>query len=160
MLYYGYSNIIPILRSDTSVYNITSYNERLRRLNLMPPCDLRFYKDGSREFDMFYADWILSNDIVFFEFFSIVYDLYMGKDVFLCMDDGDWSENIIESLLKLIQQRYGYNGCMIDSFESYVYAQNNITSRFESFGLMNLDIDKDRFSIMLAKINPNLLKEE
>jgi hypothetical protein len=49
---------------------------------------------------------------------------------------------------------------MIDSFESYVYAQNNITSRFESFGLMNLDIDKDRFSIMLAKINPNLLKEE
>ena len=160
MLYYGYTNVIPILNTDTSIYNITSYNDSLRRLNLMPPCDLRFYKDGSRDFDILYADWILSNDVIFFEFFKIVYDLYMGKDVFLCMDDSDWSENMIESLLKLIQQRYGYNGCMIDSFESYVYAQNNISSRFEALGLMNLDIDKDRFSILLARMNPNLLKEE
>ena len=28
----------------------------------------------------------------------------------LVVDSADWSENIIESILKLIQQRYGYNG--------------------------------------------------
>ena len=160
MLYYGYSNIMSVLKYDTIVYNITSYKEGLVRLNLMPPCDVRFYKDGSREFDMYYADWILSNDGPFFDFFTIVYNLYIGNDIFLVMDDGDWSENIIESLLKLIQQRYGYNGCMIDSFDSYVYAQNNMSSRFESFGLMNLDVDKDRYSVIMVKLHPELLKEE
>ena len=37
--------------------------------------------------------------------------------------------------------------------------QNNMMSNFEStYGLYNLDQDKDRFSILLARMNPNNLK--
>lgn len=158
MLYYGTSNILPLLKYGTSVYNITSYREGLYRLNLLPPFDKRLYTDGCRDFDLAYAEWIFNNDYIFFDFFKIVYDLYLGKDVFLVMDDGDWSENIIESLLKLIQQRYGYNGCLITDFDAYVYAQNNIDSRFEDFGLYNLDQDKDRFSAIWIKLDPKALQ--
>lgn len=157
MLYYGTSNIIDVLNPDTIIYNITSYKEGLNRLNLLPPLDRRLFKDDGREFDILYAQWIFNNDAQFYDFFRIIYDLYLGKDVFLVMDYSDWSENIIESLLKLIQQRYGYNGMLIDSFDAYIYAQNNILSGFDSVLLPNLDMDKDRFSILLARINPNNL---
>lgn len=158
MLYYGTSYMIPILNTDTIIYNITSYNERLNRLNLLPPMDKRLFIDNGKDFDMFYAQWIFANDMIFFDFFRIVYDLYLGKDVYLVVDTADWSENIIESLLKLIQQRYGYNGTLIDSFDGYIYARNNIESGFEPCLMINLDQDKDRFSILLARMNPDNLK--
>ena len=161
MLYYGNSYILNGVSKDTIVYNVTSYREDIKRLNLLPPIDKRMYKDSCRDFYLWYAEWILANDLPFFEFFKVVYDLYCGKDIFLVMDtEADWSENIIESILKLIQQRYGYNAAYIDSIESYIYAANNFTSSFSEFGLYNFDIDKDRYSIMLAKMNPNILNIE
>ena len=159
MLYYGTSSMLPYLRYDTIVYNITSYREDLERLNLLPPYDNRLFDNSCYEFDVWYAQWIFNNDPIFFDFFKIIYNLYNGHDVFLCMDDGDWSENLVESLLKLIQQRYGYNGCQIDSFESYVYSQNNIESRFEDFGLYNLDQDKERFSLLWVQYDPKMFAQ-
>ena len=159
MLYYGMSSMLPYLNDATSVYNITSYREGLCRLNLLPPFDKRLFTDGCRDFDLAYAEYIFNNDYVFFDFFKIVYDLYLGKDVFLVMDDGDWSENIIESILKLIQQRYGYNGCLLTGFDSYIYAQNNINSSFESFGLYNLDQDKNRFSAIWMQLDPKIVEK-
>ena len=160
MLFYGSSNILGVLSDDTIIYNITSYREGLVRLNLLPPLDKRLYLNDCREFDLMYAQWIFNNDIQFFDFFRIIYDLYLGKDVFLVMDTSDWSENIIESILKLIQQRYGYNGILIDSFDSYVYCKNTIVSGFDPYMIQNLDIDKDRFSVLMVKMNPRLLNEE
>ena len=159
MLYYGEAYMLQYLSSETVVYNITSFKEGLVKLNLLPPIDRRLCRDGGRDFDMYYAQWILCNDNIFFDFFRIIFDLYMARDVYLVMDSQDWSENILESLLKLIQQRYGYNAAYIDSFEAYIYAQNNMISQFEpTYGLMNLDQDKDRYSIILARMNPNNLK--
>ena len=158
MLYYGNSSIIPILKDGTSVYNITSYREGLQTLNLLPPFDRRLYTNDCRDFDIEYAKWIFDYDVPFYDFFRIVFDLYSGYDVCLIMTDDDWSENIIESLLKLIQQRYGYNGCRIYDLDSYIYAQNNITSGFEGFGLASFDFDRDRFSRLALSINPNLIK--
>lgn len=158
MLYYGTSQILPYLNVDTVIFNLTSYREDIRRLNLLPPLDKRLYKDGGRDFDLWYAQYIFENEMVFYDFFQIVFQLYNGKDVFLVVSDMDWSENMVESILKLIQQRYGYNGTLIDSFESYIYAQNNMISSFSPEGLYNLDIDKNRFSILMTKLNPDILK--
>lgn len=161
MLYYGSSYILQVLNQDTVIYNLTSYKEGIPRLNLLPPLDKRLYKDGGRDFDMWYAEYIFSNDIIFFDFFKIVYELYLGHDVFLVIDiTADWSENLVESLLKLIQQRYGYNGMLIDSFDSYIYAQNTVTSQFDPRLLYNLDIDKDRFSKLIVRYNPKILQTE
>lgn len=161
MLYYGdISNLSYIPLDKTVVYNITSYNENLTRLNLLPPIDKRLYLDNGRDFDMLYAQWIFSDEIAFMNFFAIVYNLFMNKDVFLVISSGeeDWSENIIESLLKLIQQRYGYNGTLITDFESYIYASNYINSCFDPCCLGNLDLDKNRYLMLLCKYDPTCME--
>ena len=160
MLYYGTSSMLEFLASDTMIYNLTSFREGLIRLNLLPPLDKRLFINNAREFDILYAQWIFNNDNQFFDFFTIVYNLYCGKDVYLVMDDSEWSENIMESILKLIQQRYGYNGTNITDYPSYIYAQNNISSSFEpTFGIYNLDQDRNRYSILLIQRNPKLLED-
>ena len=84
MLYYGTSYMIPVLNTNTVIYNISSYNENLNRLNLLPPMDKRLFIDNGKDFDMFYAQWILGNDMIFFDFFKIIYDLYLGM-CYMCL---------------------------------------------------------------------------
>lgn len=127
------------------MYNLSSLREDFYKLRLLlPPMEVG--RGCDREFDTNYYNYILSNDYVFSEFFQIVYNLYTGVDVFIMVDGGGWSENILESLLKIIQQRYGYNAVQIDSDEDYIYAYNNMQFGFTSYGLYNLDQDKDRFA--------------
>ena len=53
---------------------------------------------------------------------------------------------MLESLLKFIQERYGYAAVKIESEEDYTFARGNFICDFNpEFGLYNLDIDKDRF---------------
>ena len=145
MLYYGDSSNLGVISSDTLIFNITSMCEGLPRLQLVPPNTLGHLVD--RDFDMTYANFIMSNDFAFTEFFTIIYNLYLGKDVYLVYAKDDWSENMAESLNKLIQQRYGYNAIKISGLDDYIYANNNITCTFNpDYGLANLDIDKDRYS--------------
>ena len=132
------------------VFNLASLKEGYSKLNLLvPPNELGRFTD--RDFDIAYANYIMSNDSVFMQFFWIIYNLYIGVDVLIIISGGsDWTENILESLLKLIQQRYGYNGTKIDSEEDYIYARNYINSDFApGYGLYNLDMDKERFTYLV-----------
>lgn len=164
MLMYGYDrdDIINISFSGSGIiYNLASMKEGFIKLQkLIPPNELGRFTD--RDFDIAYANYIMLNDEVFCEFFQIIYNLYIGKDVFIIYTASEnWAENIIESLLKLIQQRYGYNAVRIDSDDDYIYACNYCNFKFApGYGLYNLDIDKDRFSALiesfrLATINEN-----
>lgn len=137
------------------VYNLASWKDGYINLRLLiPPNEIG--KFTNRDFDLAYADYILMNNAVFCEFFQIIYNLYLGIDVYLMISDEDWSENILESLLKLIQQRYGYNAVYIDSDEDYIYARNNMNFDFASgYGLYNLDQDKERFSYLMETFRLN-----
>lgn len=155
MLFYGDSSIIGILNSESTViFNISSLREGLPRLQLIPPKELgRYYE---RDFDIIYANYIMNNDAVFCQFFTIVYNLYCNKDVYLVMDNSDWSENIIESICKLIQQRYGYESMKLNSYEDYIYAMTNIIGEFNPYyGIANLDMDKERYSYINENIRIN-----
>jgi hypothetical protein len=133
-------------------------------LRLLPPNSIGRFTD--RDFDIAYMNYILGNDNVFCEFFQVIYNLYLGKDVFIIAAKEDWSENVLESLLKLIQQRYGYNATKITCEEDYIFACNSdyIPEFTPGFGTYNLDIDKERFSYLMedyklrtgAYIYPNL----
>lgn len=131
------------------VFNLTSYKEGFNRLNLLvPPNELGYFTD--RNFDIAYMNYIMGNDVVFCQFFWIIYNLYIGNDVFIIANPADWSENILESLLKLIQQRYGYNAVKIDSDKDYIYAMNYFNPGFApNYGIYNLDQDKERFSYLM-----------
>ena len=164
MLMFGYDrdDILNISFAGTGIiYNLASMKEGFIKLHkLLPPNSLGRFTD--RDFDIAYANYIMMNDEVFCEFFQIIYNLYIGKDVLIIYSQGeDWAENVLESLLKLIQQRYGYNSVRIDSDEDYIYARNKCNFSFApGYGLYNLDIDKERFSVMmesyrLSTINDN-----
>lgn len=99
-----------------------------------------------REFDIKYANYLVSNDAAFIDIMKIVYNLYQGFDVFCISDVGDeYNELFIESILKYIQQRYGFNGQILGDIEDFNYT---IDSTFTIQGLYNLDIDKERFVIL------------
>lgn len=152
MLMYGVGreDILNIGFSGSGViYNLTTMREGFNNLRLLiPPNEIGRFTD--RDFDIAYMNYILGNDTIFCEFFQIIYNLYIGNDVFILASEEDWSENILESLLKLIQQRYGYNSVKIDSDDDYIFAKNNMVFDFASgFGLYNLDQDKERFSYII-----------
>lgn len=146
MLYYGESYNKVFLREDIIIFSLTSYDESLYRLNLLiPPRELGKYL--GKDFDIIYMNYIFSNDVVFSEFFTIIFNLYCGKDVFIAASENDWSENLVQSLMKLIQQRYGYNGIHISSEFDYIYAETNFVCDFnQGYGLINLDQDKARYN--------------
>ena len=149
MLMYGNSKNIPVYNDNTSVYNLTSLIEYYPRLNLLVPSGIGYY-DGY-EFDVAYMNYIFSNNPVFAQFFQIVMDLYMGKNVYIITDDENWSENLVESLMKIIQQRYGYNSCRIDTYDDYTSMTDG---KFDpGWGLANLDCDKERFAMYDTQIN-------
>jgi hypothetical protein len=94
--------------------------------------------------------YILSNDALFIEFFSLIEMLRNGRDVYIIVSNDDWSEQLIESLLKLIQQRYGYNATRINCFEDLITAEpGNFNS---SYGLFNYDTDADRYTDLVMRI--------
>lgn len=150
MLFYGNGNYIV---EEAIVYNLNSMKEGFPRFQyLIPPKELGKFID--RDFDIAYYNYLFGADIVFKEFFDIIYTLYTGQDVYILIDQKmDWSENIAESLFKVIQQRYGCNAIQINSFEDYIYI-NNYTegSTFNPyFGLYNLDIDKERYTNIIER---------
>lgn len=148
MLYYGSGNYIP---DDCKVFNLNSMKEGYSRFKyLLPPNELGKYID--KDFDIAYFNYIFQNNNVFVEFFSIIYEIYTNNDVFIIVDESmDWSENIAESLFKVIQQRYGYNACRINSLDDHLWNMNSSSlPQFNpQWGIYNLDIDKQRYSILI-----------
>ena len=154
MLMYGVDNSEVLnlkFGGNGVVYNLSSMVEGMNKLSLLPPNSIGMFTD--RDFDIAYANYIMNNDYVFCEFFQIIYNLFLNRDVFIIVSSSDWSENILESLLKLIQQRYGYNAVKIDSDEDYIYAKNFMEFRFApGYGVYNLDQDKERFSLIIEQM--------
>ena len=151
MLLYGTVEVLSIVDVDkTSIFSITSMNESLPVLHLVPPRELGYLTDY--EFDLAYYNYILGNPYAFGEFFVIINQLYIGRDVLLVFSNDDWSENLAESLLKIIQQRYGYNGVLITCLDDYIFASNNMDFNFNrEWGLINLDNDKNQISYIMEQ---------
>lgn len=147
MLLYGNKDNIQI---DCEVYNFCGLVEGFRDANLMPPNSLGAISEY--EFDIRYMHYILDNDYVFMNFMSIIMDLYYGKNVYLIISDinNDWCSMITESLLKLIQQRYGIVAAEINSFEDIFYVEDSTFNPY--YGLANLDMDKERYTYLCESI--------
>lgn len=152
MLMYGTASAADIKFGGKGVmYNLSSMREGFISLQaLIPPNTIGRLTD--REFDIAYANYIMSNDTLFCIFFQIIYNLYIGKDVFIIVSTEDWSENLLESLLKLIQQRYGYNAVLINTESDYLYAATSMNFGFApGYGIFNLDQDKERFTTIIEQ---------
>lgn len=142
MLFYGtIQNVKNINLDECIVFNFTSLTEDYPNIGLMPPNSLGLL--SGLDFDLAYMHYIMDDDEIFCRFMNIMMNIYYGRSVYLIISNDNWSELLIESLLKLIQQRYNLNGYRIESFDDYVYAE---ASDINSFGLFNIDQDKERWT--------------
>ena len=130
----------------TVVFNFNSLNMNYEMTRIFPPKDLGFRSDY--EFDMKYANYLLTNDEVFFEFMKIPYNVYLGNDVFILIDNSEEFEMAVESLLKFLQQRYGLNATYITDEEDFLKAPE---VQFNELGAINFHNDKERLTMMLEK---------
>lgn len=145
MLFYG--NHLNIPTDNCVILNFSSLVEGYPDAKLLPPNNLGAINEY--DFDIKYMHYILDIDANFINFMYIITTLYYGQnDIYLIVSEDDWSQILIDSLLKLIQQRYGINGVLINSYEDYIYEKlyNESSSDFNpDYGIPNLMIDKDRY---------------
>jgi len=145
MLFYG--NKYNIVVDNCRVINFSSLVEGYPDAKLLPPNNLGAVNEY--DFDVKYMHYILDIDANFINFMNIIMELYYGNnDVYLIISEDDWSSVLIDSLLKLIQQRYGINGILINSYEDYIYEKvisGNISEFNPDYGIPNLMIDKERY---------------
>ena len=149
MLMYGNAVMADYVfdRPNTKIYNLTSLAERYAqyRIQLVPPNSLG--SSNEYEFDVNYMHWIIDNDSNFYQFMMLIVDLYKGIDIFIVTSDDEWSQIITESLMKLIQQRYGIISVKINIVDDLVYS--NDSDFAEGYGIFNLDNDIERLEYLV-----------
>lgn len=155
MLIFGNDKVVKgrlddIVYRNFKIYNLSNALEIGIRLNsLIPP----FYPMDNKDFDMMYMEYVMKNDSAFMQFFGIIFDIYSGMNVYVMIDSGQYKEFITESLVKLIQQRYGYNAFIVNEPEDFDVARD---SDFTVPGIYNMDQDKERFSVLYIQSNPDV----
>ena len=137
-------NILNVIDNieEYAIFNISSLKEGYPKLDILPINNVQY--EDERDFDMQYFNWIFSNDYIFKRFFSIINLLYMGHKVILLVSNSDEYNVSIYSLMKMIQQRYGYISTYINDISDIQFIDNS-NSEFSFHGLYNLDMDKERY---------------
>lgn len=134
------------------ILNLSSLKEGFQRVAIMPPSSLNFLDDIN--FDMGYLEYIFNNDMIFLEFMKIIIPLYIGMNVCVLVSMDDNMDRITESLLKIIQQRYGYNSFIINDPEDTLCIDTEIMTEegFSVLGMSTLDQDRERYEYITTKI--------
>lgn len=99
----------------------------------------------SLDFDMQYANAIMNNNTLFEAFMNIVMNAYEGYTVIVLVYREPYRDAILESLIKLIQQRYGYNSWIVSDIDDISCLKE---SAFNPMGLMTLDQDIRRYETL------------
>lgn len=146
---------IGLLNESTVVFNLNSNSNVFQPIYLMPPREMLM---SSHEFDQQYISLILTNDTYFMEFMKIINLLKDGKDVFILTYNEESTFNpISETLLKFIQQRYGYDYQEVHSVSDY---NPYDPSGFTTPGILQFDDDFRRYEELIIKANPYLYINE
>ena len=144
------SRVYNTLDNRLVVLNLNANVQCYTRLNLMPP--LGMYT-SSMEFDTQYINLLLSDPNYFMQFMYIMNYLKNGCDVVLLIYNEDTVFNAItETLVKFIQQRYGYNYQFLNDVEDFNQWDQ---SSFTAPGIIQFDQDYLRYEEYLMRLDPN-----
>lgn len=144
------SRVLYILDKRLIVLNLNANVQCYTRLNLMPPLGMN---TSSMEFDTQYVNLLLSDPNYFMQFMHIMNYLKNGYDVVLLIYNEDTVFNAItETLVKFIQQRYGYNYQFLNDVEDFnPWDQSSFTAP----GIIQFDQDYLRYEEYLMRLDPN-----
>lgn len=143
------TNIIQFINSPI-VYNLSSFYsgyENITNLitkipafnNTSIPVNEFIY---SPEFDNMYANSLLNNAVLFNDFIKIVINACSSNNVIVLIAHDDYRDAITESIIKLIQIRYGYNCWEVEGIEDVECLRESF---FTPYGLLALDEDKKKY---------------
>lgn len=138
-----------LLNTNSIIFNMNANVSTFVPVYLMPPQGMIY---TSLEFDNEYINLILTNDHYFLQLMRIMIPLRDGHDVYILAYNEETVFNpITETLMKLIQQRYGYNYQEIHSVDDL-----NIfdCSGFTTPGIIQFDEDFKRYEECIKRNNP------
>lgn len=95
------------------------------------------------EFDIYYMNMIFSNKELFNSLMSVVHCAANGNNAIVLVKHDPFRDAIMESIIKLIQQRYGYQCWVLDSVDDLCCLSEPV---FTPYGLLNMDEDLKRFN--------------
>ena len=161
-------DLIPVIirktNSQCEVFNFTSLYSGYRSLSALAtsmhsvnnsalPTNL-FVE--TVEFDMNYANAILNNPLMFQALMNIMVNSYQGKTVILLVHREPYRDALMESLIKFIQQRYGYNAWIVNDIDDISCIRE---VPFTPYGITTLDEDIKRYDDMYlhGAISENVL---
>ena len=113
---------------------------------------------NSVEFDMQYASAIFNNTDLFVSLINIMLRAYEGYLVCILVQRDPYRDAVMESLIKLIQQRYGYNCWIIEDIDDIeIMSEQMLLPN----GLLTLDSDIEQFNHLcsggvIGNILPNV----
>lgn len=151
---YGKSSALKYITEDYKIFNFNSSKEIGIPMNLYPPNSLGSISEY--DFDCKYAQYIMNNDFMFSNLMNFIMCIYNRMNIFILINDDEesffnpdmvsWNLILIESFLKFIQQRYGLNATYVNEYEDIIES-NDV--EFADYGIMNLDIDKERWTYLM-----------
>ena len=150
MLVFGPASCIPVGEKDFYVYNFSSLTQNVRRLPGMmvqAPQDVYTNPNSEKVFDLWYYNYIMTNPVSFVSLMMIMLKIFDGKNVYICISDymsDRYISNMNESLMKMIQSRYGITCHIVNTPEDFRYIREKGCS-FSGVGLKNMKADEDRF---------------
>lgn len=136
-----------------NLYSI--YDQGIRLDNLVPcpipPAEIVLSED-QLVFDGMYINYLITNPYAFTDLMKIMYPLYENSDilVYILVGNDIYRDCITQSLIKFIQERYGYVSNYISDISDIECLQH---SSFNSFGILNFDQDKARYIDYLIQNN-------
>lgn len=137
---------------EGKIFNLLSISSLGVRLNnLMPPFNTFMYNEDNLGFDIDYYNFIMNNDLAFIDLMRIMYNEYEnGIDcaTIILIDNDEFRDVIRDSLIKLIQQRYGINSFIVNEFDDWNYLESSQSTNFDINGIYNFDYDKERYSVL------------
>lgn len=131
------------------IFNLSSiYNLGVRLSNLIPKVQYegqRINIEDDREFDIYYANYIMSYNPAFIDLMSIMNQIYLTECVVVLIGEDEYKNYISDSLMKFIQQRYEYPIHIVetvDDLPSWFGDSYHFTS---VLGLSHFDADREKF---------------
>lgn len=145
--YLEWKNIKQVIK-----YNLSSYYNDAPTLNYLIPSFEHVTEDvltgdkTSPEFDKSYYNYVVNNDSAFLQMMNLVLPVFMDPNVLIqvFIQDSPFRTAVTESLIKIIQWRYGYNCYIINEVEDFLAATE---SDFSVPGLCTMDADVARWRL-------------
>lgn len=139
-LYARYNN------RQVKIFNLSSYYSGYidvsNLMHFMKPNTPMIDFVNEVEFDIEYASYIFNDSNNFISFMKIMSSSFEGDICIVMVYREPYRDAVMESLIKLIQQRYAYNCWIIEALEDIDLLNDN---GYDTIGLMNLFQDIQRY---------------